>query len=44
VLVLCGGSNDATAIASLAHGAHIVVGTPGRISIICRARPCRSTH
>ncbi|MCD6681648.1 MAG: ATP-dependent RNA helicase DbpA [Burkholderiaceae bacterium] len=31
VLVLCGGSTIRPQIASLAHGAHIVVGTPGRI-------------
>ncbi len=31
VLVLCGGSTMRPQIASLAHGAHIVVGTPGRI-------------
>lgn len=44
VLVLCGGSTMRPQLASLAHGAHIVVGTPGRQSIICRAKPCRSTH
>ncbi|NOT18290.1 MAG: ATP-dependent RNA helicase DbpA [Sulfuriferula sp.] len=31
VLTLCGGSPMAPQIASLAHGAHIVVGTPGRM-------------
>ncbi|RQP25812.1 ATP-dependent RNA helicase DbpA [Piscinibacter terrae] len=30
-LTLCGGAPIRTQIASLAHGAHIVVGTPGRI-------------
>ncbi|MBK8530157.1 MAG: ATP-dependent RNA helicase DbpA [Rubrivivax sp.] len=31
VLTLCGGSTMRPQLASLAHGAHIVVGTPGRI-------------
>src|SRR4051812_34549886 len=31
VLTLCGGSVMRTQLASLEHGAHIVVGTPGRI-------------
>ena len=31
ILTLCGGSTMRPQIASLAHGAHIVVGTPGRI-------------
>jgi ATP-independent RNA helicase DbpA len=31
VLTLCGGSPIRNQLASLAHGAHIVVGTPGRI-------------
>jgi ATP-independent RNA helicase DbpA len=31
ILTLCGGAVVRTQIASLAHGAHIVVGTPGRI-------------
>jgi ATP-independent RNA helicase DbpA len=31
ILTLCGGSIMRTQIASLEHGAHIVVGTPGRI-------------
>jgi ATP-independent RNA helicase DbpA len=31
VLTLCGGAVLRTQVASLAHGAHIVVGTPGRI-------------
>src|SRR5690349_4824233 len=31
VLTLCGGATMRPQIASLAHGAHIVVGTPGRI-------------
>jgi ATP-dependent RNA helicase DbpA len=31
VLTLCGGSMMRTQLASLEHGAHIVVGTPGRI-------------
>ena len=31
VLTLCGGSTMRPQIESLAHGAHIVVGTPGRI-------------
>jgi len=32
VLVLCGGQSIGPQIGSLEHGAHIVVGTPGRIS------------
>ncbi len=31
VLTLCGGATMRPQIASLAHGAHIVVGTPGRV-------------
>ena len=31
ILTLCGGAVVRTQVASLAHGAHIVVGTPGRI-------------
>lgn len=31
ILTLCGGSTMRPQIASLAHGAHVVVGTPGRI-------------
>ncbi len=31
ILTLCGGAPIRTQLASLAHGAHIVVGTPGRI-------------
>ncbi len=31
VLTLCGGSTMRPQLASLAHGAHVVVGTPGRI-------------
>jgi ATP-independent RNA helicase DbpA len=31
VLTLCGGTTMRPQLASLAHGAHIVVGTPGRI-------------
>jgi len=31
VLVLCGGSSIRPQVASLEHGAHVVVGTPGRI-------------
>ena len=31
VLTLCGGATMRPQIASLAHGAHVVVGTPGRI-------------
>src|SRR4249920_1347642 len=31
ILTLCGGATMRPQIASLAHGAHIVVGTPGRI-------------
>ena len=31
ILALCGGSTMRPQIASLAHGAHVVVGTPGRI-------------
>ncbi|MEK8050007.1 ATP-dependent RNA helicase DbpA [Ideonella sp. DXS22W] len=31
VLTLCGGSPIAPQLASLAHGAHVVVGTPGRV-------------
>jgi ATP-independent RNA helicase DbpA len=32
VLTLCGGAQYRAQVASLAHGAHIVVGTPGRIA------------
>ncbi len=31
ILTLCGGSTMRPQVASLAHGAHVVVGTPGRI-------------
>jgi ATP-independent RNA helicase DbpA len=31
VLTLCGGSPARTQVESLAHGAHVIVGTPGRI-------------
>jgi ATP-independent RNA helicase DbpA len=31
ILTLCGGSTMRPQMASLEHGAHIVVGTPGRI-------------
>ena len=31
VLTLCGGATMRPQVASLAHGAHVVVGTPGRI-------------
>ena len=31
VLVICGGSSEYKQLASLEHGAHIIVGTPGRV-------------
>ena len=38
VLTLCGGATMRPQLASLAHGAHVVVGTPGRSSTRCLGR------
>ncbi|MBC8494503.1 MAG: ATP-dependent RNA helicase DbpA [Candidatus Thioglobus sp.] len=44
VLTLCGGAPFGPQIGSLAHGAHIVVGTPGRIEEHLRKRTLKLDH
>lgn len=39
ILTLCGGVPLGPQIGSLEHGAHIIVGTPGRIQSTCARAP-----
>ncbi len=44
VLTLCGGQPIGPQIGSLAHGAHVIVGTPGRIADHLRKKTLELTH